>query len=342
MPLRRNRRVRKPNILRHYPALVEYVFNSRYATASQVERRFPEWLTSDRTARWQMTSLVELRLLGIASVRSTSPNFPFVYFATPRGVRLIRDTYARLGVTWKASATEESRLRGQAMDTVLHELLVTEFELAVWQTVRSKEDLELVFTERRYFRRDRQLRFGHEGRVHRIAPDAGFLVTWPREGTADGTTQNKAFATDRDGLLHFVELDNGTMSPQRIREKFQAYARWARSESAERYLRDVYDRAGLPGRRPNFRLLIIAHDKLHPGRDDARLQVLLAQALTLPLDVRRKVWLTAAQRLREQQHSPAPLAASIWLHARDAGPARDDLHHERAVLAAIPLKSLYS
>ncbi|MCA9093703.1 MAG: hypothetical protein KDA68_09470, partial [Planctomycetaceae bacterium] len=88
-PLPRRRRVcaaKPPRLLPHHPALLEYIYLSRFATASQVQRRFSTWLRSARTTQWQLANLVKLGLLATAPVRSTSPNFPYVYFTTGMGV----------------------------------------------------------------------------------------------------------------------------------------------------------------------------------------------------------------------------------------------------------------
>src|SRR5207253_813091 len=84
--------------------------------------------------------------------------------ATRRGIELVRDTYARLSRRWDAGTGEEHRQRGVTRLGMLHELLITEFDLAVRLTVDRLPDLGLVLTERRYFRGDRELRFGDDER----------------------------------------------------------------------------------------------------------------------------------------------------------------------------------
>lgn len=262
LPVRERRCVRKPRLQRHQPAIVEYVYMSRFATASQVQRRFPNWLRTSRTTQWQLANLVQLGFLATTPVRSTSPNFPFVYFATGRGVRLVNETYAAHHLDMTYPVGEGRKASGVAVDSILHELLLTEFELAVKQTVESRPDLALLATERRYFRQERQLRFYQAGRSRRVIPDAGFMIRVGNAGV--GTSQNNSLAT----ILNFVELDNGTMPPGRVLEKLQQYAAWSTSESGQKYLQQAYGlhRTFVP--QFGFRLLIVVPPATprHPTR----------------------------------------------------------------------------
>jgi hypothetical protein len=292
--------------------VVEYVYRSRYATGSQIRRRFTEYLPSERTAQYQLANLVQLGHLATSPVRSTSPNFPFVYHATGRGVNLVSQIYASLGRQWSAAATEQFRSRGQSLDSILHEVLLTEFDLAVSKTVESRGDLELLLTERRYFRRERQLRFSHQGKVRRVVPDSGFLLRFRSQ------TSGRLAAQRSSLLLHLVELDNGTMPVARILEKYLRYHCWAESPEGRQYLTDLYRRFGRTDARPNFRLLVIAHAKTDASGDMRRLTDLFAQALLLPSSMRDRIWLTTAEDLRRHQEDNPPLSAAIWLRARDA------------------------
>ena len=312
LPVRQRHCVRTPRLQHHQPAIVEYVYQSRFATASQVQRRFPDWLRTGRTTQWQLANLVQLGFLATTPVRSTSPNFPFVYFATGRGVRLVNDTYAAHDLDTTYPVGEGRKASGVAVDSILHELLLTELELAVRLTVESRVDLTLLTTERRYYRRDRQLRFSQAGRTRRVIPDAGFMI---RVGNADlPMSQNNSFAT----ILNFVELDNGTMPPGRVLEKFQQYAAWSTSESGQKFLQQSYGshRTSVP--QFGFRLLIVVHDKQRPDGDERRLAALFQQSLELPAAMRDRLWFATASDLKERQHQSPPLADEIWYRGRDA------------------------
>lgn len=314
-PLPRRRRVcaaKPPRLLPHQPALVEYIYLSRFATASQVQRRFSTLLRSARTTQWQLANLVKLGLLATAPVRSTSPNFPYVYFATGKGVKLINDTYARHGLSKRHPPGEGQNSRGVALESILHEVLLTELELAIRNTIELRHDLALLTTERRYFRSDLQLKFSAQGKQHRVIPDGGFLIR--RGESVEGSSRNARFTTQ----LNFIELDNGTMSPGRLLQKLEQYATWNQSDTGERYLQNAFQkfRSAIPQAR--FRLLLVVHDKIHPDGDERRLAALFEQVLKLAPSMRDRVWLATADDLKRYQHHSPPLSASIWYRGRDA------------------------
>jgi len=312
LPIRRRPKRKKPRLLSHYPAVLEYVHARRFATAAQVQRRFPGELRTRRTAQYQLANLVQGGYLATTPVRSTGPHFPFVYHCTRRGANLIRGHYRQQGRRWGGPATETAKRRGAGLDSILHELLVTEYEDAVWATVQCRADLECPLTERRYFRRDRQLRFTEKGRTRRVVPDAGFLLRVHRPASGPEGKSGTVL------LLHLVEFDNGTTPPARIARKYQHYAAWAESAAGQDYLTKLYRRYGGAANAANFRLVVIAHAKYRPGGDTERLADLLATALDLPVPMRDRIWLATAEDLRAHQHDARPLDAAIWLRARGA------------------------
>lgn len=326
LPVRRRPTTKRPRQLAHYPAVVEFVYASRFATGSQIQRRFPQYLTSQRTTQYQLAALVQLGYLQTAPVRSTSPNFPFVYFATGRGLRLVTDAYTRLGLSWSEPIPETTKASGVALPSILHELLTTEFDLAVWKTVEDRRNLSRLLCERRFFQREKQLSFQDGGGTHRVVPDSGFLLR-----TEDQTSRRLDVSPSL--LLHFVELDNGTTPLPRILAKLRMYDRWAHSEEGKNYLRMFYARYGDLRPQPNFRLLIIAHSATS-GNDFRRMLDLLAQAVLLPATMRDRIWLTTAEQLQREQQSSTPLSASLWLRARDAKSWLPGFRHHTATLSS--------
>ena len=296
-------------MLPHYPAVIEFVFNSRFAIGSQIQRRFPNWLRSERTAQYQLANLCRLGSLAMAPVRSTGPHFPYVYYATNRGVELVRKVYERLGVRRTLADPDDVKATGHAFDSILHELMLTEFGLALQCATDSKEDLELAYSERRFFRRDRQLKYVANGRSHKVIPDFGFLVRVKKPTIA------RLRGSGPVGLLHFLEWDNGTMSLARIREKYQQYQAWSESGQGTEQLVHMFRRHGLPPDSPNFRLLVVAHNKDRQGRDSERMVDLLGEAIELKAAMRDRIWLTTAEQLKGDSVS---LNSPLWLRARDA------------------------
>ena len=303
LPTRRQQHLRQPRVLSHYPAIVEFVHTNRFVIASQVKRRYSAWLSSPRTAQYQLASLCRLGYLAVAPVRSTGPHFPYVYYATDRGARFVHDEYERLGLSQVPTPADDIKKIGHAFDSILHELMITEFSLWL-QRMTDRGDIELSWTERRFFRPERRLRYWAEGRLHKLIPDLGFLV---RPSGSDSRGR---------GLLHFLEWDNGTMSLARIRDKLHQYQVWSGSEQGRAQLASMHGVGDNPRDVPAYRLLFVAHDKNRPNRDAARLVDILGEVLKFPAALRDRVWLTTAAQLQIRGSRDEP-DAPIWIRARD-------------------------
>lgn len=311
LPVRRTRAAKRPQPHYFDAALVEWVYESRFAIVSQLQRRFPERLPSVRTAQRHAQRLVQLGLLAPAPVRSTGPNFPLVLYTTGRGIRLVRDTYARLGKPWDGPRTEDGKAQGLALDSILHEVLITEFDLGLQRTVEARHDLVLLKRERRYFRRDRQLTYERQGRRERVIPDAGYLAAVQTNNVRELLP------------VMFLELENGTHSVAKIRQKLKRYQRWA-EQSAGEYLRQLYAPYGESQKR-SFRVLFVAHDKHGNVSDERRLLDLLVQTLQLPRALRNAIWLTTAEALATSRNDPQSNDPQIWYRARDLSQVAADL-----------------
>jgi hypothetical protein len=310
LPVRKQTFAARPRRLVHYPAVVEYVWQSRFATADQVQRRFSMAIGSLRTAQYQLAALVRLGYLRTAPVRSTSPNFPYVYFATQRGMRLVRTAYEQLGERREPLAGESVRSRGMALASLLHELLLTEFELAVEKTLANRGDLVKLFSERRYFARDKQLRYAGGGRTRVVIPDAGFLLGLRQ------TSGRPDACRFRSLLMHFVEFDNGTMPLPRLAAKLRQYDGWSRSAEADQMLAQLGERYGGGSAPVNWRLVLVVRSR-GGCADRLRLVDTLIETAKLSSAMRDRVWLATASKLAAHQRDPAPLAPACWVRGRD-------------------------
>lgn len=318
-PLRSRRRERAKAIQPFYVRLVSFFYSQRYATAAMALRFFPDLLKTERTTQRHLTNMVAHGLIAVASSRGTSPNFPFVYFATRKGIRFVSEQIPN-GDKVEIPATEERRSRGQSLHSLLHELHVTEFSVMLANTARSRGDLQLLMQERRYFRRGRRLSY-RDGETHNwIEPDFGFLPAIGHESESPRVLP-----------MHFVEMELGTHSVSQIRDKLVAYDRWAVQEGRE-YLQNLYGRHTEQNANGTFRLLLIAADPYGRVGDIRRLLDLLVQAIELPRLMRDRIWLTTAGDLKAHVHDEAPLSAPIWLRAKDAKcwlpEYRDSMHKE--------------
>jgi hypothetical protein len=252
--------------------------------------------------------LEALGFLSIAPGRGVGPLFPKVYYVTGRGVRRLKESLSKQGTPWQPSGTDRrgrDAREGYAAELIIHEILITEFMLAVWQTIQGRADLELLQVQRRSLVKHPAFRLVLGARSTRLVPDALFLFRQKDAGMC----------------CCFLELDNGTMNEKQIRVKFARYAAWSQSVPGQQYLIDLYGRCGAKEPRPTFRLLMVARSRTGLD-DDRRLSELLTAANRLPAGLRKRIWLTTVAALGEHQQDDHPLEANVWLRAGDPhGPA---------------------
>jgi hypothetical protein len=226
-----------------------------------------------------------------------------VYYVTGRGVKRIRQELAGRDLG-KLDIPADRRARnskeGYSAEQVIHEILLTEFLLAVWQTVKQRSDPRLLTVQRRSLRRHPAFRLGTDQKAASLVPDAMFLFSQQTKGM----------------VCCFVELDTGTMNRKQITAKYWRYEAWSRSETGQQLLRDLYRRHGVADPRPNFRVVVVTQCRSGENDND-RLSELLLAAKDLPGRSRDRLWFAAVDAIREHQHEPLPLAAPVWLRARD-------------------------
>ena len=288
---------------KHFPAILGFVYRSRFAVASQIQRRFFDILRSDRTARRHLEELESLGYLATMPTRGVSPLFPKIYYVTGRGVRKLRDSLSAQGKPWQAVCVDRrgrSAQEGYSADNIIHEILTTEFLLAVWQTVHGRADLELLTVQRRSLAKHPMFQLTVSTHPTRLIPDAMFLF----RHTVGGM------------ICCFLELDNGTMNQKKIRAKYARYVAWSQSSAGKKYLLDLYRRYGASNPRPTFRLLIVARSRT--GKDDHRRMRELREPITkLPAAIQKRLWFTTVADLVSWQHHPLPLDVAIWHRGQD-------------------------
>ncbi len=295
----------------HFAAILGFVYRNRFAVASQIQRRFGHMLRSGRTTRRHLEELEALGLLGVAPGRGVGPLFPKVYYVTGRGVRRLKESLSRQGKPWQPSHVDRrgrDANEGYAAERIIHEILTTEFLLAVWQTIEGRPDLELLEVQRRSLAKHPAFRLVIDARSVRLVPDALFLFRHKGAGMC----------------CCFLELDNGTMNAGQIAAKFARYAAWLQSAPGRQYLVELYRRHGAYEPRPTFRLLVVARSRTGLD-DDGRLASLLADADGAPAGLRGRMWLTTVAALRGHQQDDRPLDADVWLRPGDAQRATDSV-----------------
>lgn len=176
-------------------------------------------------------------------------------------------------------------------------------DVALWQTVQQRHDASLVGSERRF--RSTPLRYTHGGEQQRLEPDARYDVLHRRP--------------DRQWLdVMFFEEDRGTMDDRALIEKLRRYEQWARYDDRD-YLQSLCEQHGdTATKSPNFRLLIKTQARPGEGSDEQRLVKLLTATFAVSPWLQRRVWFTTEAAFQRQIDERSPLAATIWLRARDA------------------------
>jgi hypothetical protein len=288
----------------HFAAILGFVYRNRFAVASQIQRRLSSALRSDRTARRHLEELEALGYLGVVPARGAGPLFPKVYYVSGRGVRRLGELLSERGKAWRPSCVDRRGRdsgEGYGAEQIIHEILITEFLLAVWQTIEQRTDLELLTFQRRSLAKHPAFGLAVGGRNTRVRPDAMFVFRHQCEGMS----------------CCFLELDNGTMNAKQIRAKFARYAAWSQSAPSQHYLINLYGQHGAKEPRPVFRLLVVARSRTGLD-DDGRLSELRTAASRLPTGLRQRVWLTTVAALREHQHDDPPLGANVWQRLGDS------------------------
>lgn len=302
--LHRRSRLKRGRERGHYMGILSFVHRNHFVIAQQVQRRFPSHLRSSRTTRRHLEELESLGYLATAPARGVSPLFPKVYFVPAKGLRRLQKALAGQGRPWRASRVDrKGRHAGEGFtaEHLLHEILISEFMLALWQTTQARSDLELLTTQRRSLTRHPAFVCRVDGRQTRVMPDALFLVRQAGAGM----------------ICCLVEVDLGTMTPKQLRSKFRRYDSWAQSEAGNNFLLDLYRKHGATNPRPAFRILVAAKDR--DGTNDLGRATAIGAAAARWPRVTSSLWLTTLAHLRAIQGAVEPLNGPIWYRGRDIG-----------------------
>lgn len=296
----RRAKVKRPVERRHFARILAFVHRNRFAVASQIQRRFADVLRSDRTARRHLEEMEALGYLGVAPARGVSPLFPKVYYVTGRGVRRLRECLAAQGKSWEATRVDRRgrhTREGYGAEQLVHEILITEFLLSVWQIGESDPNVKVLAVQRRSLVKHPAFRFTIAGKTTQLIPDAMFLCRHNPGGMA----------------CYFVEMDTGSMNRKQLSEKLQRYAVWSESAGGQQYLTNLYDRHGATEPRPVFRLLIVTRDRTS-GDDQRRLAEVATVTSQLPQRIRNRIWLTTVARIHIHSSTVDNLLApAVWV-----------------------------
>ncbi len=259
-------------------------------------RRFPDVFKSPRTANYQLKAMRTLDLLKRVESHY-SATFPYCYIITRKGTRLMNETFG--------FDLPHAREDARTPQNLMHELLLTDIQLAISLTAKVRPDLSIRFFERRYHVKGKQLLYSAYGDRQALEPDLGFLLAIERNG-------------QRHLLQHFVEFDRGTESPKVFRRKLEQYDAWFQSDGRD-YLCDLYRRHGANDPKPHYRLLVVSRRRKGTSDTD-RLATLFTQSLNLPDATKNRIFFTSGDVLKNYEQDDQPLAAELWWQVRFARP----------------------
>lgn len=279
----------------HFRAILAFVYRNRFAVAAQIQRRFPQFLRSDRTARRHLADLEALGFLGVVETCSVSPLWPKVYFVTRRGLARLRQALHDKGKEWTESIQDRRRSQGSSAQHVLHEILTTEFLLSAWEASQACDELEILTTQRRSLLRHKSFTVTIGGRLTRLQPDGMLLYRQERKGI----------------MANFVEMDLGTMSLKQMAAKFRRYQVWAESSASNTYLNSLYERHAATVPEANFRILIVVGSR-DQKTEERRLSRLVKLIGSVPKITRNRIWLSTVWSLKSMTDTHRLFSESAW------------------------------
>ncbi|MCA9096196.1 MAG: replication-relaxation family protein [Planctomycetaceae bacterium] len=284
----------------HFRAILAFVNRNRFAVAAQIQRRFSKYLRSDRTARRHLVELEAMGFLGVVDTCNVSPLWPKVYFVTRRGLSRLRQALNDKGQEWTESLRDRRRSEGFSAQHVLHEILTTEFLLAVWESSQACEELEILTTQRRSLLKHHLFTVTMGGRPTRLQPDGMFLYRQAGKGM----------------MGCFVEMDLGTMSLKQMKTKIRRYQAWSESSTGIAFLKSLYQRHGASIPTASHRILLVVACK-EAKAEQKRLQRLQELAGKFPADIRNRIRITTVSHLKQATNPQNLLSESAWYRASD-------------------------
>ncbi len=290
----RKRTAKRGRERRHQAAIVAFIYRSRFATASQVQRRFTDFLKSDRTTRRHLAEMHE-SLGYLDLVPTPSPLWPKVYSVSRRGMRKLARAFQKKQPTWKPPVNDRKRV-GFSIHHVYHELACTEFLLQIHESAKAV-GAELLETQRRSLVKNDAFCLP-EGSRNRLVPDGMFLLR-----------------TTRGMICSFLELDTGTMSLNAVDEKVRRYSTWAATERGRAFVTEAYRKHGATNPQAKLRLTIICGGN-DQSEGQRRLYALQQIAGKLPTTIRSTVWIATTTTIRDATNI---LTGDVWYRLEQNG-----------------------
>lgn len=204
-------------------------------------------------------------------------------------------------------------------ESLIHELMITAFDLDCHMAIAERPDLHMFglqqasdialrgVLERRYHLHSHRLTFTYKTEDKVIEPDGGFLIGQQR----DQPTPHL--------ILNWLEMDNGTMSPDAVYRKLRTYADFYEAPEGRQYIIQHYQTWGRTDPKPKFRLLLVLRATDRHESAFSRLTHLYTAALELPDYMRDAIWFTTVDDLNAARQDQTPaLTKPIWWRGRGA------------------------
>jgi hypothetical protein len=266
---------------RHFPAIVSFLAKNRFATATQIQRRFPDYLKSGRTCRRHLAELQDLGYIDTVA-ETVSPLWPKVYFATQRGIGRLQRIAEKKGRSFPSLTVERRRTEGHTASHLHHELCITEFLLEIRDITAQQDDLDLLSVHRRGLAGHASFRFPTRIGTRELRPDALVLLRHQRQGM----------------MCYFGEIDCGTMGTKQLQAKFRRYEQWSQSRQGKQFLIDLYRKHGANNPQPAFRMLFTCVGR-YGTTDNQRAEQIRKVARSLPQQLQSRVIVTTPEDLAE-------------------------------------------
>ncbi len=296
-PVHRYRKSRVPSLeeRNHFPGILAFVYRNRYAIASQMMRRFPKHLKSDRTARRHLAEMESLGLLGVVETNHLGATWPKVYFVTRHGLTSLRRALNKRGQAWSESVYDRRRSTGPSVHHICHELCTTDFMLLAWEATQIREDLRILAFERRSLSSHEAFEISVAGRQTRLQPDGLFL-----------------YQQGKGQMCCFIEIDMCSMTVRQMKAKFWRYHNWAQSTKGIEYLMKLYESHGAIRPVANFRILVVVGGRTKDN-EERRRAGLLRLVSQLPPLIRGRFWFATASDIQDEQLKRTLLLDAIWM-----------------------------
>ena len=254
----------------------------RIATANLIQRTYPTEFPYHKKTMRCLRALVEH---GLLNEHKPATKFDDILFTiTEEGYRLARDLPdIDLGIIpYKYEAPT-----GKQAD---HELLITETAVRLYEYAMSRRGVQIL----------KDGRFGNDGGAFSTKiPDFRFL------------------SADANGLmLHLVEVIAGSESTD-VRETFEGWDAWRRTEEAQQYLLDLYRQYGAEQPQVELRVDCIIHSRNWKYTDAWKERLVLQQSMQVSKWLQARIQTTTVTALSAAIDNGMGINHPIWHRGAD-------------------------